>query len=42
MTAIALEILSYWVGMAVVMWILMYGALLFARGCEFVADRLLR
>ncbi len=40
MIAIAAEILAYWAGMGVCMWILMYSALLFARLCEFVTDHL--
>ncbi len=40
MISVALEIISYWAGMGVFMWIMMYSALLFARACEFVVDRL--
>jgi hypothetical protein len=35
---IALTILSYWMGMAVFMWIVLYGCLSFARLCEYVVD----
>jgi hypothetical protein len=42
MTAIAAEIIAYWIGMGVCMWILMYGALVFAKVCEFLADRIIR
>jgi hypothetical protein len=39
---IALEILGYWLGMALFMWAIMYGALIFARLCEFLVGRLFR
>jgi hypothetical protein len=35
---IALTILSYWVGMAILMWIVLYSCLSFARFCEYVVD----
>jgi hypothetical protein len=40
MTAIALEIIGYWFGLGVFMWVVMYSALSFARLCEFVTDHL--
>lgn len=42
MIAIALEIVSYWIGLGMFMWVMMYSALLFARSCEFAVDRLFR
>lgn len=42
MIPIALEIVGYWIGLAVFMWAIMYTALTLARACEFVADRWLR
>jgi hypothetical protein len=41
MISIAAEIITYWAGMGMFMWAVMYGALLFARLCEFVTDRLI-
>ncbi len=41
MTAIALQIIGYWVAMGLGMWTLMCLALILARACEFIADRLL-
>jgi hypothetical protein len=38
MMIIALEIFGYWVGLGVVIWIVMYLALMFANTCEFVVD----
>lgn len=40
MIGIAAEIMAYWAGMGVFMWVVMYSALSFARLCEFVTDRL--
>jgi hypothetical protein len=37
-----LTMIGYWVGLGMFMWALMYGALTFAKVCEFVADRILR
>ena len=42
MITIALEIVGYWIGLGVFMWVFMFGALLFARSCEFAVDRLFR
>jgi hypothetical protein len=40
MIAIAAEIIAYWLGTGVFMWVVMYSALSFARLCEFVTDHL--
>ena len=42
MIIIAAEILEYWLGMGLFMWIVMYMALLFARACEFTVDHLVK
>jgi hypothetical protein len=41
MILVALEIIGYWVGMGTFMWIMMYSALVFAKICEFIADRII-
>jgi len=42
MILIALEIIVYWVLMAIMMWTMMYSALCFARLCEYITDHLFR
>jgi hypothetical protein len=39
---IALTILSYWVGMAIFMWLIMFVCLGFARLCEYTVDFLFK
>ena len=42
MTLVALEIFGYWIGTGVVMWVIMYTALTFARLCEYITVHLFR
>lgn len=38
MITIALEIVGYWLGLGLFVWLVMYLALMFARTCEFAVD----